>query len=91
MSVLCPIHKSEMNIESYSQDDYRSIEVAGSEQLSYIDGVGNKTFTAPLYKEIKNTFTVIYKCAQGCTFVTQQKTIKLKDLNRGLSRQIRKS
>ena len=89
-NIMCPVHKLEMQIESYSQDDYQSRELAGSEELSYIDETGNRTFTAPLYKEIKENFTVIYQCVHGCEFICKQETINTTRLNRYLSRQSRK-
>ena len=88
-NIICPVHKSEMQIESYSQDDYQTREFAGSEKLSYIDGVGNRTFAAPLYRETKEIFTVIYQCFYGCEFTCKQETINTNRLNGFLSRQSR--
>jgi len=90
IEITCPVHKSEMQIESYSQDDYQNIEIAGNEQLSYIDGAGNKTFSAPLYRETREGFTVVYKCNHGCEFICKQETINTTRLNKGLNRQLRR-
>ena len=89
--ICCPVHKLEMEIKSYSQDENQTKEFAGPESLSHIDGIGTKTFSAHLYNETKKIYEVIYKCPHGCIFTCKQETINTSRLNRGISRQIRRN
>jgi len=89
--IKCPLHqKLAMAIVEVEMQDTKFDVYAGPERVTYIDGLGNRTFSRSLYGESNASYKIHYKCPHGCEFIAFQNKIHTQDLNRGISRQSRR-